>query len=439
MSKAIGVIGLSYGDEGKGATVDYLCRKKDISYVIRFNGGPQAAHNVVEPKGRWHCFSQFGSGTLIKGVKTHLNKNVLIEPTNLFIELAALQSKGITNALPRLSIDPECRIITPWNKMIGQLQEVSRGTYKHGSVGMGVGNAVYDSGTGEEYIIRVKDVFNNSYLKKKIRFIYENKLSEAAQIINGSNIAQLRETYSRFYHYTPEKIYESLGFFRSNIVNNVKSDEKIIQDSINSGKSIVFEGAQGTLLDPEIGCSPYVSKTPCTTKFLEQFIEPWKEKLELETIGVLRAYSHRHGPGPLIAENELLNMTLIEEHNQHNQWQGYFRNGWFDLVLAKYALQHNTIHSVYMTCFDSLSFLDKIGVCAEYYDSKNSVKQIPAYLTKEFFSDSKPNIVDMDGWKDNSKNYQYVKNYVSFLSEELKTKISNISFGKTYAHRLNMS
>ena len=137
------VLGLGFGDEGKGTIIDYLTRKHEIPLVIK-TGGPQQAHNVVEPNGRWHCFSQFGSGTFFPGTKTFLSKGMMVEPGNLLRESYALREKGEQGTLTRIIIDSDATIITPFERMVSQMREISRGEKRFGSCGMGVGETASD-------------------------------------------------------------------------------------------------------------------------------------------------------------------------------------------------------------------------------------------------------------------------------------------------------
>lgn len=118
MKRAYIIAGLAYGDEGKGATVDYLCRRFPVGLVVRYNGGSQAGHNVVTPDGRHHTFSQFGSGTFIPGVRTHLSLYMLINPLNMIREEEHLREKGVTDAWDRLSIEGACLVVTPFHRII---------------------------------------------------------------------------------------------------------------------------------------------------------------------------------------------------------------------------------------------------------------------------------------------------------------------------------
>src|SRR4051812_1182585 len=139
--KASIVVGLGYGDEGKGSTVDYLVRQTESKLVIRFSGGPQCAHNVVTPDGRHHTFAQFDSGSLVPGVKTYLSEKVLVNIPQLLHEAEGLAKLGVRNPLELISINPQCVVITEYHKILNRLTEYSRGSNAHGSCAQGVGVA----------------------------------------------------------------------------------------------------------------------------------------------------------------------------------------------------------------------------------------------------------------------------------------------------------
>ena len=143
--RAIAVVGLGAGDEGKGASVDALVRRLGLRVVVRHNGGPQAAHHVVREDGVVHCFAQFGAGTLVPGVRTHLSRFMLVEPLGLAREAAALGRIGVGSALQRGTIDVACAVVTPFHRLFGRMQELARGSARHGSCGLGVGSAYVDA------------------------------------------------------------------------------------------------------------------------------------------------------------------------------------------------------------------------------------------------------------------------------------------------------
>lgn len=185
MKHAILVQGLAFGDEAKGATVDFLCRKFPVDLIVRFNGGSQAAHNVVTPEGVHHTFSQFGSGMLANDrVRTHLSQYMLVDPVTMMNEAEALTvarkeewrrvaDLGELEPLPesvweRTTVDPRCVVITPFHKLVNQLREKERGAARHGSCGMGVGVArEWSLDTGQEALV-VGDLTDYDLTKKKL-------------------------------------------------------------------------------------------------------------------------------------------------------------------------------------------------------------------------------------------------------------------------------
>eukprot|EP01001_Neometanema_parovale_P000194 NODE_1020_length_1936_cov_144.322670_g969_i0.p1 GENE.NODE_1020_length_1936_cov_144.322670_g969_i0~~NODE_1020_length_1936_cov_144.322670_g969_i0.p1 ORF type:complete len:244 (+),score=25.14 NODE_1020_length_1936_cov_144.322670_g969_i0:61-792(+) len=151
------VAGLLYGDEGKGTTIDFLARQFQASLVVRYNGGPQAMHHVVLPSGIWHCFSQFGSATFVHGVRTLLSKHMVISPPNLMREEQELRESGVTDAITRLHIDRQCRIVTPLHRLVTQIAEILRGAGRHGSTGIGVGVTVEDALANDQWAFGCAD------------------------------------------------------------------------------------------------------------------------------------------------------------------------------------------------------------------------------------------------------------------------------------------
>ena len=143
-NQAILIADLGYGDAGKGSIVDYLTRKTGAHTVVRYNGGAQAAHNVITPEGKHHTFAQFGSGTFVPGTRTHLSRFMMVHPLALLAEERHLQSLGIDDAFPRLSIDREALVTTPFQQAANRIKEIARGDGRHGSCGMGVGETMSD-------------------------------------------------------------------------------------------------------------------------------------------------------------------------------------------------------------------------------------------------------------------------------------------------------
>lgn len=357
MNKIFSVVGLGYGDEGKGSWVDYLVRKHNIPYVIRFNGGSQAAHHVVSPEGIVHCFSQFGSGTLVKGVKTCLSKYMLVNPISFFEEARVLSEKGFRDVLERVMVDKECAVITPFNSLLNKILEVSRGNKKHGSCGCGVGLTQQDVETLGDSALYVKDFKDTNRLREKLEFLKNLKTKKAEEIANSES----REFLEKLKAIKIESLLEYYSLFNQRI--QIVDEEEILK--IISKENVVFEGAQGVMIDSQFGFFPYVTRSKTTFENAEELIRRSGFNGENIRIGLLRGYSTRHGNGPFVTEDS--NLEIIPCHNKINQWQGSFRIGWFDCVAARYALEVvGGVDVLAITNLDRMKNLRIIKICNSY-------------------------------------------------------------------------
>lgn len=358
--KVFNVIGLTYGDEGKGSVIDFLAEEHMASLVIRYNGGPQAAHHVVR-NGQVHCFSQFGSATLLPGVKTHLAEGMFVKPANLLVEAARLTTLGVTDPLSRITISPKCRLVTPLHAMIGQMLEVSRG---HGSVGMGVGQAVLDSALlGAEALI-ASDIKDPSILADKLYAHYKGKMNQAEDILSVSYSDEASAIFQVFKdRLSFEALFIEFSEVSSILVDRIQETERTLSQNRNS--VILLEGAQGVLLDPEVGFTPHVTKTrivPSSANSLVEMINPD----ELVNVGVLRSFATRHGAGPFVTESPAFNLSCGESNNQ-NRWQGEFRYGYLDRLSIRYAVESSGVIDVLaVNCLDRYRPGETIRVCTEY-------------------------------------------------------------------------
>jgi adenylosuccinate synthase len=314
--QAIVVAGLGFGDEGKGSMVDFLTRHYGGHLVVRYNGGPQAAHNVVTDGGLHHTFSQFGSGTLA-GARTFLSKHMLIEPYSLGKEAAVLSEKGVQFPLSTLSIDPGCVVITPWHRLANQLRESARGADRHGSVGVGVGETRQDELEG--YYLMAGCLDGGI---KALRRIAAHKIEEMRPLASAA---------PGLFAAMQEVDIDSLWLDYRSILGGVE----IIPWRGVALDTVIFEGAQGVLLDEAFGTAPYNTWTDCTFRNAERLLKDFDGPIE--RVGVLRTYSTRHGAGPFPTEDPA--MDFPEVHNAPHPWMGCFRQGKFDPALADYALE----------------------------------------------------------------------------------------------------
>ncbi len=383
------VCGLGFGDEGKGSITDALARRHGPSLVVRYNGGPQAGHNVVAPDGTWHCFAQFGSGTLAPDSRTLLSREMLVEPENLLAEAAVLAGKGRTDALSRLRIDARCAVVTPLHKLIGQMLEIARGGSAYGSCGMGVGQAVLDRDAGES--LTVGDLVSGEGLDRKFRRLRRRKLAEAERILKACPGPDARETLEYFRRRTePERMLAVYRGFAEAARGSVDEAGDCLEDALwGRRETVIFEGAQGALLDRRFGFTPYVTKTRSTWHNVAGLLDDClaggalARRIGLTRIGILRAYGHRHGAGPFVTEDAALSAPLADPRNPANRWQGAFRLGWFDLVAIRYGLLLNGgVERLALTGLDRLSGLGPLRACTAY-DYSGDTDRLDRYFDWE--------------------------------------------------------
>lgn len=334
--RAILVAGLGFGDEGKGSITDYLCRKYESKLVVRYNGGAQAAHNVVLADGRHHCFSQWGSGTFA-GAKTYLSRYMLVNPTFMLPEGEHLVSLGVTDAFERMFIDYNALVTTPFHVSLNRFRETSRrasSTLEFGTCGMGIGETVDRATRYPEWAIRMRDFSDLKVLTGKLemlrtevrREVYDltRTWSENKGLDLDYDILEDPDTVDRFISTTQELLKRGVTVVKP-------LDRGFAEDTI------VFEGAQGVLLDEEWGFHPHTTWSNCTfdnaLKIVKQFAGTKGAKVT--RLGVTRSYHTRHGAGPLPSERD--DGLEIKDHNTKGEWQGSFRLGYFDFVMARYA------------------------------------------------------------------------------------------------------
>jgi adenylosuccinate synthase len=316
--KAHIVVGLGFGDEGKGATVDFLCRHYGATLVVRYSGGCQAGHNVQLPDGRRHTFSQFGAGTFT-GAGTFLDRAVIIDPLAAQRELRSLvEDHGLSRGdlLAGLVIHPRCLVATPMHRALNRVQHESQVT-PHGTCGMGIGiTRRYWITYGDDAVF-ASDLKNWPVLLEKLELMRQRMMTG---MFTGLN--ELDDAITDF---SPRRYFEAVCGTTWNI--------DVHSSRIHHGH-VVFEGAQGVLLDERHGCHPHTTWSDVTARNAVELCETlgW----EHEIIGCTRTYMTRHGHGPLPTEVPGANMN--DPGNPHNEWQGGMRYGYLDLPLLRHAV-----------------------------------------------------------------------------------------------------
>jgi len=359
------VVDLGFGDSGKGLLTDFLVRHFEAGVVVRYNGGAQAGHNVVTPDGRHHTFSQFGSGAFNPYVKTYLSQHVVIHPKALLIEGDILEGKGVRDPFSHLRVSDQALVITPFHQAANRIREIVRGANRHGSCGVGVGEAIEDALLHVENCVLAGDLNNPALLRRKLRAIREQKREQITTLCkdNSSESFPAREC----------EVFEREGVIDAWISSITRINELglVVSDSVlerwlRETENVVFEGAQGVLLDADAGFHPYTTWSRCTAANAFDLIKKMAPDSHVFQIGVIRSYAVRHGPGPLPTETDVLT-SVVSEHNKYNEWQGTVRYGWFDAVLARYALGvTGRVDSLAVTHLDLLSRLKTWKYCPGY-------------------------------------------------------------------------
>jgi adenylosuccinate synthase len=311
------VVDLGYGDAGKGTVVDWLCAASGerIEAVIRFNGGAQAAHNVVTPDGRQHTFAQFGSGSFTPGVRTHLSRFMLVDPLALAAEAAHLAAAGVKDALDRLTVDRAALLTTPYHRAANRARELARGAGRHGSTGAGIGETARFALAYPDLAPRVADCAAPGVLHRKLAAVRDALTSEVGPL-GGPDVAAVA------------------GLYRAFARRVALVDGGYLRQLLRSGP-VVFEGAQGVLLDEWRGFHPYTTWSTTTFANAETLLA--EAGHTARRLGVTRCYQTRHGPGPFPTEDPTL--EIPEPHNVPGRWQGAFRTGHLDAVALRYAVE----------------------------------------------------------------------------------------------------
>lgn len=372
------VIGSSFGDEGKGHIVDYLCSQSEQpGLVVRFSGGAQSGHTVVYDETQ-HVFSHFGAGTL-RGWTTYLSKDFIVNPTLYFKELRELLPK-LNGDRPIVYVDPRCRVTTPYDMLVNHIVEEHRGDNKHGSCGIGINETIVRSECPDIYAdFRVMDVedikptlnaIRNYYLPKRLYMLGINEISdEYKQIIEDDGILnRFVEEFEEF-------------------VDQTDMDHSLIDDPY---ETIIFEGSQGLLLDQNSPLFPNVTRADTGARKAVE-LATWFDADYIEIIYVTRPYLTRHGAGRLPGElKELPYPGVKDDTNVHNEHQGHIRYGELDWEVLRLRIRADVRKLAYpvdevkiaVTCLDQLPEFEKTKLMLNLTDFINNDALITSYGPK---------------------------------------------------------
>lgn len=408
------LLGLQWGDEGKGKIVDYLAPKYQM--VARFQGGPNAGH-TLEFDGIKHVLHQIPSGIFRSDIKNVIGNGVVLDPVILRKEIEGLEKYNV-NTKANLYISKKAQVILPTHRMLDAASEQAKGAGKIGSTLKGIGPAYSDKIARQG--LRVGDLLADNFHQK-----YEELADKHRTLLGFYNYpASLAEAEKEF--------FAAVEFIKQ---FNIVDSEYLINDAITANESVLAEGAQGSLLDIDFGSYPFVtsSTTMAAGACTGLGIAP---RTVGEVFGIFKAYCTRVGSGPFPTElDDQTGELMRQEGNEYGSTTGRSRRcGWLDLPALKYAIMINGVTQLFMMKADVLNIFEEIQVCTHY-------KLPDGTLTKELpFDidglDIEPVYKTLKGWNQGLKGMNAfdqlplaLLEYVSFIEEEVKVPINIISTG----------
>lgn len=372
MAHVIIATDLGYGDSGMGSTIDALARRKKGALVVRYCGGSYVQHNVLTKEGVHHTFASFGSGTLA-GSATYLGPEVFVHPRSVLEEAVVLQRTSITDPLSLMYIDAKAPLLTPFNAAVSQTREFMRRT-RHGTSGMGVYETNLDRQLLRDGALIAGDMLDLPNAKAKLVLLRERKFKLLyAEFPELFGAAVDPRTAQIFHLFTENAAIEMMLEEYAELAQRAHiCDASVVGDALSLGNDVLFEGAQGVLLDERIGFLPYVAGSSLLPELANDLLAANGSGEKPYVLGLVRAYTTRHGAGPLVTEDAFLSSRIIEEHNSSsNLWQGPFRMGWFDAIMTRYAINAiGGVDGLAVSCIDQAASLPRYQYAAAYQDKK---------------------------------------------------------------------
>ncbi len=415
MVKAI--VGANWGDEGKGKITDMFAEKADI--VIRFQGGANAGHTIINDKGRF-AFHLMPSGVCYDHTTCIIGNGVALDINKFLSELEDVRKAGLN---PKLLVSDRVQILMPYHILLDTYEEERLGKNAFGSTKSGI--APFFSDKYAKIGIQLNELFDEESLRAKLK-----------------NICTLKNLILEHVYHKPlldeEELYNTCMEYKEKIAPYVCDTHAYLQQAIKDGKEILLEGQLGTLKDPDFGIYPMVTSSSTLAGYgaVGAGIPPHMIK---EVIAVTKAYSSAVGAGEFISE--ILDENEAQELRIHGGDKGEFgattgrprRVGWFDCVATRYGIECQGATKVAMTAIDCLSYLDEIKVCTAYEVDGKIINDFP---TTAILKKCKPVFTTLKGWHSNIrgiKNYDELpdeaKAYVEFIEKQLGHKIDMVSNG----------
>ena len=412
---AIVIVGVQWGDEGKGKATDLLGDRTDV--VVKFNGGNNAGHTVVigEEKYALHLLP---SGILSPGVTPVIGNGVVVDLEVLFAELEALNSRGLDTS--RLKISANAHVITQYHRTLDRVTERFLGKRMIGTTGRGIGPAYADK--INRVGIRMQDIFDENILRQKVEGALDQKNHLLVKVFNRRAIAV-------------DEIVDDLLSYADRLRSMVCDTSLLLNDALDAGEVVVFEGGQATMLDIDHGTYPFVTSSSATAGGAATGAGIGPNRLD-RIVGIVKAYTTRVGSGPFPTE-------LFDQQGEWLRSRGFEfgtttgrprRVGWYDAPITRYATRINGITDLVLTKLDILTGLHEIPVCVAYDVEGTRFDEVP--VNQSDFHHAAPILEFFPGWKDDisgARTFEDLpraaQDYVLALERMSRTRISVIGVG----------
>ena len=409
------IVGVQWGDEGKGKATDLLGERTD--WVVKFNGGNNAGHTVVVGNEKY-ALHLLPSGILSPGVTPVIGNGVVIDLEVLFSELTALSARGID--VSRLKVSANAHLITQYHRTLDKVTERFLGKRNIGTTGRGIGPAYADK--INRVGIRVQDLFDENILRQKVEGALDQKNHLLVKVFNRRAV-------------TVDEIVEDLLSYAERLRPMVADTGHLIDQALDRGDVVVFEGGQATMLDIDHGTYPFVTSSTATAAGAASGSGVGPGRLD-RIVGIVKAYTTRVGSGPFPTE-------LFDEQGDWLRSAGFEfgtttgrprRVGWYDAPITRYATRINGITDLVLTKLDILTGLETIPVCVAYDVDGTRFDEVPVNQTD--FHHAKPILEYFPGWSEDISSArtfedlpQTAQDYVLALEAMSKTRISVIGVG----------
>ena len=410
------IVGINWGDEGKGRMVDLLTEKYDV--VVRYQGGGNAGHTVINEYGKF-ALHLIPSGIFRKGVVNILGDGVALDPENLWLEVESIREKGVCITPENLKISNRASLLMPWHRELDALEEQRLADKKYGSTKQGIA-----------------PFYSDKYAKKTVmagELFYPDRLkNHLADLLEWKNLTLVNVYGTK--PYTMEMLDMWIKDYCEKIKPFICDTAKFMKDALKKDKKIMFEAQLGSLRDLNCGIYPYTTSSNTTAAFAPVGAGAPGVKID-DIIGVVKAYSTCVGEGPFISELHGDEASdLREAGEEYGAKTGRPRRvGAFDTVATRYGVQVQAATEIALTKLDVLSYMDKIPVCTHYFINEQITDEFPFPAA---LAEAKPVIEYMDGWKCDISHIRSwedlprnARSYIQFIEEKINCPVTYISVG----------